>query len=285
MNKVQPTSEQNRLIWLTTALQEATRDAGEGRNWLIGATRNQLSSQLTRYQTLVDQHTQLYEARRGAVANRVAATEDLKRHVRMAYKSLKSMAVAGTLQPTQLDQFKIPSEKRFPEPKSYAGWLGAAENLVRGNTRSAELGWPAIPLPTPEVLQAKVDAVLAAREAVASAKAAIKDNQLDRKAEAFSIHDLWKSVGRKLNDALAHLSGSERREIMRRYGFIYTGIATQTSENGSPVSGSEGQTDDAGNGDDGTTTGTTGSTDGQSNGDTSDQGETEATGQTTPSSP
>lgn len=288
IRRVMPESQHKRIIWLETALREATRDSEAGTNWLTGQIRNQLSSQLTRYQSLVTQSTNLYKARRIAVAAHEAAQEDLVNHVRMAFYSLRGMAVGGMIPSGQMDQFKLPSDRRFPRPDTYSGWIQAAKNLIQGNTASVEEGLPAIPFPTPEVLQAKLDATLAAEEAVRAAKAAVNQNIRDREDEVILIRLLWQSVGRKLNDVLALYTPVKRRVEMRRYGYVYKGVPSdETGGEGTVPSDDSDQTTTSGGdnpdgADTGTdTTGTDGSTQGQETGEAPGQDNTGTSDQTT----
>lgn len=291
MKRLQPVSQHARIIWLETALRESRRDADAGVHWLSGQIRNQLESQLNRYQTLVSQSTHLFKARRIAVAAHEVAQEDLVKHVRMAYHTLRGMAAGGFIPSGQMNQFKLPTDKYFPQPGSYGGWIQAARVLVQGNATSVAEGFPAIPFPTPEVLQAKLDAATVAYEAVAEAKAAVNINIQEREAENIQIILLWQSIGRKLNDALALLPSVKRRVEMRRYGFVYKG--TPSDEDGVGSTANDGDsgtsTTDGGDNPNGTghedagdgTSGTNGSNKGQETGDASDQGDAGSMGQTT----
>lgn len=292
IKRIQPSSEHTRLIWLETVTTTVARDITEGKNWLPGSLRNQLESTKTSYQALVQESTQLYEARRIAVNNREALVRDLAKHLRLAYRNLIALAATGQLETMQLELYKLPADRRFPIPRTYDGWVNAAKVLVAANTTAVERGLPTITVPTPEVMQAKLDLAVAATQAVADAKARVDDNIAAREAMQGLISTLWRSVGRKLRDQLDDMRPAQIRNNMRRYGFIFQGTPGDEGSGGNTTTGdTTGTTDSGGDSQDNggenpttgeTTTGTDGSTTGQDDG-SSNQG-TDAQGQSTPSS-
>lgn len=260
-------NDHRRLSWLLAASAEAVRDQAAGNLYLPGPVRNQLVAKATAFQAVVNQHTGLYLARRVAVKDRQDRMLELRVLNRMAFRAVFALAARGRITPEQMDNYKIPTDRRFPRTNSFEKQLRISETLLEGYARAAEQGLPGVLDPTAEELQTALDTARVASEAVVAAKQALKDHILLRKNLIEEINGLWRSAAKHLRLSLEGLTKSEIRDQMRRYGYIFRSSVATDGSGDETTDGESGSSETDGTGNE---TDTTETTDG-----TSDAGETE----------
>lgn len=244
-----PLNDHNRLIWLKTITREIARDSGNGRNWITGALKNQLTNLQTSYEQSVAQNQVLVATRQQLVASGKKSMDKLTRSVRIARQSLRGMVREDQLKPEDLNLYKLPVDGIFTDPTTYETWLSAARVLLTGNAEAVAAGLPPLVMPTPEVLQAHLDAAEAAREAIVAAKDAVRQEMANQQALRQELATLWQTAANALRTAMTTYPAGARREEMRRYGFVFRGAVVSDGGGGAvPVDGGASDGDDGGDG-------------------------------------
>lgn len=259
---IRPAGDRAYMLWLEATTTEAATDLDAGIQWLPGNIRNQLNSARDAYRAAYDTRQTLYAARRQAVAKRVVAVRELVQSLRLAFRSVRGMAIKGQIEESQMDLYKLPSDKQFPNPTNYSAWLDVARRLLLGNASAVEAGLPPIPNPSPDLIQIELDAADVAGKAVKDAKKALKANEVVRDALRIQVYQLWRAASRKMRDALDGETPAKRREEMRRYGFLFI-----NNNPGQPINNDTGEGGVIG---DGETPNTDGTDDGETGGNTDD---------------
>lgn len=237
---IRPSNDYKRLSWLSTALTTAA--ASTGTESIAGDLRGRLNNLNTSFKAARTTQKQRFAARRTAILKRDRDLAQLQNLLRVTWNKLQDRVTLGTILATDLELYKLPLDRKRPQPGSYKAWLDAAQELVEGNTDAVALGLPALAEPSVETIQAAIDAAVAAQVAVDAAKIAQKQAARPLNQQRKILNLLFLEIAAYLRNRNRALTKVARRELLRDYGFAFVG-------DGLPEGNGQDQTGDVGNGD------------------------------------
>ncbi|MDJ0839805.1 MAG: hypothetical protein QNK37_25035 [Acidobacteriota bacterium] len=237
-------SDSSREKWLDRMLKTATLTVGFG----AGLLPRELVDRGT---PLIDSFTTAVEAKSKALSTRRKQVEECDRglsNLEDLCRSFRRVVIARAVILGQSKEifkiFGMSVNGAVPKIRYKRDWLEVARNLIKAEAVAVERGYP--PMSTPEITT--VATALAAAEAacqgVDEANLAHQEALTTLKLQRAEVEDLKATVLAYFRFALRPLSASRRREIMRRYGYIFSGDVTE-NEDETPGRGTPpGQTDD-----------------------------------------
>lgn len=174
--------------------------------------------------------------RRTATANAQDALYKLGQASSQARSVMAYRMKVEDLDPGFVDKFGLKTER----PSSFSRkWILIAEDIIRGNAEAVEAGHPTLTSPTTETL---TDLLAAARDRcheVDNADRTYQSAQQTLRQVGSEVEELALDIAAYLRYRLRRLEASERRRIMRHFGYLYRGdpLPEETEPNEDPANG------------------------------------------------
>lgn len=284
-----PSNDRLRQAFLNTLVARAETDQTDGKYYLTGSLLNQAVRLRDNLTQAVAQQNAAYRTRVRAVQERDQHLVPLMAGIRQAWTGVYFRLRREDRLDWSTHYYKLPFDGKRPKLSKIVEWVEATEAFLAGEVAAVADGLPAMSNPSAEELTALLDLVKQGNKAISDAKEAVKETAETLESTRTAIHLLWQEIARYFRFAQGKLRPSQRREVMRRYGYIFKGKPGQET---TPTTGEEtpggdspseeptsGETNGSGNGTNGENPGD-GSTDPTGIG--TDGSETEGTGDGTP---
>jgi hypothetical protein len=219
--RVNPRSHSARANLLRRAIQSATGDRAEGREYVSQAWIDQASAFLQIYQPRVDAITRHLGLRSMEVRERDAAVARLSTCVRHGWQVLKMRVQRQGLPDGVLRLYGLPLDGNVPSNATPDGWLRYARLFVEGDAAAIARGHEPMCNPSAAEIQTVLDVAAAEVDDVSAADAALDEAQAAAEADQAQAEALIADLVAHLVFNLRRMDAPSQRRIMRRYGFKF----------------------------------------------------------------
>lgn len=230
-----PRTNEDLIRFFETITRILLEDQAVGLQYLDAAWTAHANTFSPAFQTKVRGLSTAQHRRAKETEERKAKITELQAYVRDFLIVLKRMIIREKLPRHLFTFYGLPESGQIPNPLTTNEVLSWAEKIVKGHADAVAAGYPAMCNPT----AAQVSALLAQAKtegAEISATERDLDMALDEvealRAEGYA---LAKDAEQQLNFHLRKLAPSDRRRIMRRYGFHYREPVSKTPVPVDPV--------------------------------------------------
>ena len=222
MKSVIPGNDRQRQTFLADALITARSDQEINRLQLSG----QLFGEMKRMQENLDKGLDAlktaYHGRRAGIADRNRAQEILSGSVRRTMASLYNWLAGENLPVNLLDLCKLPTDGPRPNPKNGTQWVLVAKDLLKGYQKLTARGYTPFVYPTTQRLTADLTRLEAVLEELSQARTDLQEAQIQMRSLRQTFTHLHRGVALYLRYKTVTLKAPAQREVMRRYGFVFT---------------------------------------------------------------
>jgi len=222
MRRLPVRDDRRRKIILARICRTGALDTDYGRHLMDAGLKARTQDLDLRFTAVLRTCTNAHALQKDTSAqfNRVLAP--LKKVLRLFIQGLKQNGAANELSVAYLALFDLNGGKA-PSPTARQDWVELAEFLVEREQLAVSKGFPAMIQPSVDGLaQLLTPADEACRNENAAALELVSA-RADLKQIREEINQLINEVAAYLNYKLKYMKPSQRRDIMRRYGFSFQG--------------------------------------------------------------
>ena len=215
---VVPESDEKRLAVLNMIGLTAPGDIEAGRPYLTKATLDPLLLFAGKFGAAFRALNASQGASSRETAEREAALERLKTHVRDFRETLRRRLYRRNEPAAVLNHYNLPLDGTFVEPSTYQDWFIAAQALIDGDAAAVAAGSPAMTNPSAAEVAAALATAKAETVDVAAAQANLDEAQVaiaQLRPEADALID---DVMQQIRFALRKQDAPSQRRILRLYG-------------------------------------------------------------------
>ncbi|MDJ0835420.1 MAG: hypothetical protein QNK37_02825 [Acidobacteriota bacterium] len=164
---------------------------------------------------------------------------ELAKWCRSFWRMLKARALVLDHSSEIFKIYGLDTSGKFLTARYKRDWLKYAGTMIKAEAVAVARGYPAMDLPKIAVIETALADAEASCQGVDRANLVHQAALTDLKAARDRVDELRGDVYAYLRFALRSLSPSRRREVMRRYGFVFSGDLEQNSSQDPPPSRSE----------------------------------------------
>ena len=227
---VAPESDEKRLAVLDMISLTAPVDIAAGRGYLTQDALDPLLVFAGKFGVAFKAMTASQGERSRETAEREAALERLKTHVRDFRETLRRR-VYRTNQPAGvLNKYNLPLDGAFDEPTTYQDWFMAAQTLINGDAEAVAAGFPAMTNPSAAEVAAALTTAKAETTDVAAAEANLDEAQAAVAALRPEADVLIADVMEQIRFALRKQDAASQRRILRLYGAQFRYLPGETPD-------------------------------------------------------
>lgn len=218
---IRPGSDDARYTSLVEISRSHKKDSEAGKGLLSEGLVTEIDAVIVPYQQTMGEVTNYKHRRTSEIAEKNDALITLNYYVRHFQSGIKNRVIREKLPTTLLTQYGLPLSGTLPQVSISKKLIIEAEKLVLNDEQAAEKGFKPMSNPSAEELES----------AIAAAKAEIADTdnldkELNEVEERLAEHrnsadTLISDVIDELQFHLRKLPDSDRRRVMRNYGFSF----------------------------------------------------------------
>ncbi|MDJ0837243.1 MAG: hypothetical protein QNK37_12050 [Acidobacteriota bacterium] len=216
--------------WLDRMLKTAELTVGFGAGLLPRSLVNQGTALISAFPLAAEAKTQALSTRHKLVKECDRNLDYLGEMCRSFWRMLKARALVLGHSSEIFKIFGLNASGKFLAARYKRDWLKHARSLIKAETVAVERGYPAMDLPTVTAVSEALALAEASCQGVDQANLAHQSALSELKAVRNQVDELNSDVYAYLRFALRSLSAPRRREVMRRYGFIFKGDPVDVSD-------------------------------------------------------
>ena len=212
----------SRLTFLIAVIESAVADLAAGRIILSERMKQSTEVLLASYKDILEMVENAYKLRGEKVAVRQQAEKELLKFANHFWSSLVHLIDRKDLELWHLKKYKTFMDgSSRPSPKGLRSLILVAEEMIKGDAKSADAGMDPITNPSAKELAEKIEVAKAINNELIVINADLDQLRAEQAevVEEIRLHHL--SVAHYLRHSLVKRNPSARRAIMRRYGFSY----------------------------------------------------------------
>ena len=180
-----------------------------------------------------------FSNRRQLVEDCTEAITTLSAMVRQFWRGLEFRGQLMNISSGVLEIYRLPSDGGRPQPTTQPGWLEVANELVEGEKKAVEAGYPPMDNPSIDTVSTPLAKARKRCGKADDAHLAYMATQKELHALRDQVDQLIMDLAANLNYNLSKMPAATRRQVMRRYGFNYRGETLTTDETSSETQNPE----------------------------------------------
>ena len=269
-------SDREKRTFLEKLIAAAEKDAAAGRVLVAGNLVNQARNLLADYGQRTEDLQDGYAERMRLVAARNVTRKKLTTTIRHFWANVRFRALREDSDNWSVQKYKLHVNQPAPKITRHDQWIAAAKELIAGEAKVVAAGAEPMANPSAAQLTNLLTEIQALDDELLAHQAILADLRTQINTERNRVLALYAKIARYMRYSLDYLSAAQRREEMRRYGFLFQTNGTLDSSpaanDGEVGGGADGQNgnqqetgSDTGTGDE-TDTGSNSETDAETQG-------------------